>query len=255
MFILIESRAKVTEAFATQLAREGVSLTGLSGREFQDWLGQTTKSEFNSVDAFLIGECEDRPGSARALKAKGARVVIGLNDLHVLDVTLDLFASGVDDVVRKPVHAREILARAHAIRSRGESNNGSVTIGSLRVHFDGRDPEIAGATLALPRRERRILECLAANRGKRLTKSQIFQSIYGIFDEDVEESVIESHVSKLRKKLRAKIGVDVIDSKRYIGYCMLAPNAAAPESGADRRMSRLPQVSMARPGLEAVAAL
>lgn len=255
MFIMIETRANVTEAFASQLAREGVSLTGLSGREFQDWLGHATRSEFNAVNAFLIGECEDRSGCVRALKARGARVVIGLNDLHVLDLTLDLFASGVDDVVRKPVHAREILARAHAIKNRGEANNGSVAIGSLRVHFDGRDPEIGGVTLPLPRRERRILECLAANRGKRLTKSQIFQSIYGIFDEDVEESVIESHVSKLRKKLRAKIGVDVIDSKRYIGYCMVAPNACASVPVAESQMARLSQISMARPGLEAAPAL
>jgi hypothetical protein len=60
----------------------------------------------------------------------------------------------------------------------------------------------------LPRRERRILEYLIANRGRRVTKTQIFNAIYGIFDEDVEENVVESHISKLRKKLRKKLGVD-----------------------------------------------
>ena len=56
------------------------------------------------------------------------------------------------------------------------------------------------------------------NRGRRVTKTQIFNAIYGIFDEDVEENVVESHISKLRKKLRQRLGYDPIDSKRYLGY-------------------------------------
>ena len=77
-----------------------------------------------------------------------------------------------------------------------------------------------GDVLELPRRERRILEYLVANRGKRVTKTQIFNAIYGIFDEDVEEDVVESHISKLRKKLRHRLGYDPIDSKRYLGYSL-----------------------------------
>ncbi|MFC4173054.1 winged helix-turn-helix domain-containing protein, partial [Microvirga sp. GCM10011540] len=55
-------------------------------------------------------------------------------------------------------------------------------------------------------------------RGRRLTKTQIFNAIYGIYSNDVEESVIEGHVSKLRKKLRQRLDYDPIEAKRYIGY-------------------------------------
>jgi two-component system, OmpR family, flagellar system response regulator FtcR len=37
----------------------------------------------------------------------------------------------------------------------------------------------------------------------------------------VEENVVESHVSKLRKKLRARLGYDPIDSQRFLGYMMV----------------------------------
>ncbi len=84
--------------------------------------------------------------------------------------------------------------------------------------FDGRDPELNGRVLVLPRRERRILEYLVNNRGRRVSKAQIFNSIYGIFDENVEENVVESHISKLRKKLRVRLGYDPINSVRYLGY-------------------------------------
>jgi DNA-binding response OmpR family regulator len=82
--------------------------------------------------------------------------------------------------------------------------------------------------LALPRRERRILEYLAANRSRRVSRTQIFNAVYGLFDENVEESVVESHISKLRKKLRHSLGFDPIDTKRYLGYQLMAgPDAAA----------------------------
>jgi DNA-binding response OmpR family regulator len=88
----------------------------------------------------------------------------------------------------------------------------------IRVFLDGRDPEVAGRTLILPRRELRILEHLVGHQGKWLTKTQLFNAIYGLFDASFDENVIESHVSKLRKKLRDHLGFDPIESKRYMGY-------------------------------------
>ena len=127
-------------------------------------------------------------------------------------------------MLRKPVHVREILARVGAISRRVMGENGHVSIGDLKVYFDGREAEVRGEPLPLPRRERRILECLVRNRGRRLSKTQIFNAVYGIFDEDVDENVVESHISKLRKKLKHRLGYDPIDSKRYLGYCLKKTN-------------------------------
>ena len=110
------------------------------------------------------------------------------------------------------------MARVGAIRRRKETQVEYKVIGEMRVYFDGRDPEVNGVALPLPRRERRILEYLVVNQSKRVTKAQIFNAIYGLFDEEVEEDVVESHISKLRKKLRHRLGYDPIDSKRYLGY-------------------------------------
>ena len=154
----------------------------------------------------------------RAIRDRSQAPVIAVSETPSLESTLAFFDSGVDDVVRKPVHPREILARAAAIRRRLKALANHTDIGPIRVYSDGRDPEIEGRTFPLPRRERRILEYLVANRGRRVTKQQIFNAIYGIFDEDVEENVVESHISKLRKKLRKRLDFDPIDSKRFLGY-------------------------------------
>ena len=141
-----------------------------------------------------------------------------MNDAKSLEETLDLFAAGVDDVVRKPVHVREILARIKAIRGRVQAKAEGTVVGDMRVFYDGRDPEVAGEVLALPRRERRILEYLVNNKGCRVTKTQIFNYVYGLFSEDIDENVVESHISKLRKRLRHRLGYDPINSQRFLGY-------------------------------------
>jgi DNA-binding response OmpR family regulator len=63
--------------------------------------------------------------------------------------------------------------------------------------------------------------------GCRVTKTQIFNSVYGLFSEDIDENVIESHISKLRKRLRHRLGYDPVDSQRYLGYRLVIPQAAS----------------------------
>ena len=77
----------------------------------------------------------------------------------------------------------------------------------------------------LPRRERRILDYLAANRTRRVSRAQIFNAVYGLFDEEVEESVGESHIRYLRKQLRYARGYDPIEPRRVLGY-QLVPHLA-----------------------------
>jgi DNA-binding response OmpR family regulator len=198
-----------------------VSSTGFCPDEFREWVGSVAEPDLGAIEAFLIGDCKARETYPRMIRERSRAPVIAMNELHSLEQTLDLFAAGVDDVVRKPVHVREILARVGAIQRRAApAKDQAAIVGEMKIFFDGRDPEIKGDTFPLPRRERRILEHLVVNRGKRVTKAQIFNAIYGLFDEHVEENVVESHMSKLRKKLRRKLGYDPIDSKRYLGYCL-----------------------------------
>jgi DNA-binding response OmpR family regulator len=220
VFAIIDEREIVTNGYASWFMKEGVSSTGFMPDEFREWVKTVASPDLSAVEAFLIGDCRGRETLAKAIRERSQAPVIALNESQSLEQTLELFASGVDDVVRKPIHVRELLARVGAIRRRVEPVREGRTIGEMRVFFDGRDPEINGKVLPLPRRERRILEYLVSSQGRRVSKAQIFNAIYGIFDENVEESVVESHISKLRKKLRRQLGYDPIDSKRYLGYCL-----------------------------------
>lgn len=218
MIILVDNRTDVTDAYTASLGREGVSAASFRPCDFDTWFHSTSGPDLAAVEAFILGDFDHRETVTRAIKTRSGAPAIALNDTSGLDSTLKLFAAGADDVLRKPIHAREIIARIGAIRRRITSDSKPTDLGDLRVFNDGRDPEVAGSVMTLPRRERRILEYLVANRNRRVTRNQIFNAVYGLFDEDVEESVVESHISKLRKKLRHALGYDPIDTKRYLGY-------------------------------------
>jgi DNA-binding response OmpR family regulator len=218
MIVIVDERDTVKDGYTAWFDREGVSATGLSPADFDTWVKSVSEPDMRSVEAFLLGDCIGRQLLPKLIRGRSHAPVIAMNDTKSLDETLDLFAAGVDDVVRKPIHVREILARIQAIRGRAKGVSEGSLIGELRVYSDGRDPEVAGEVLPLPRRERRILEYLVSNHGCRVTKTQIFNYVYGLFSEDIDENVIESHVSKLRKRLRYRLGFDPIDSQRYLGY-------------------------------------
>jgi DNA-binding response OmpR family regulator len=247
MYIIVDERSVVAGGYASSFDREGVSSAGIDPAEFSDWLGKVSEADVSAIEAFLIGDCDRRESYPRLIRERSRAPVICLNERQSLEQTLELFAAGVDDVLRKPVHVREILARVGAINRRNKVEADHIAIGDLRVFFDGRDPEVNDEPMLLPRRERRILEYIVSNRGRRVTKSQIFNSIYGLFDENVDENVVESHISKLRKKLKHRLGFDPIDSKRYLGYCLdrgavpPAPSEGALDAQTGRRFSSWPQ--------------
>jgi DNA-binding response OmpR family regulator len=77
-------------------------------------------ADLSAVEAFLLGDCRDRRLYPKMIKNRTRAPEIAMNETPCLGQTLDLFAAGVDDVVRKPIHVREILARVGAIRRRHE---------------------------------------------------------------------------------------------------------------------------------------
>jgi DNA-binding response OmpR family regulator len=227
MYIIVDDRESVTNSYVAGLVREGVSSIGFSSGEFWEWLQSASESDLAAVDAFLLGDCDARGSLPRGMRKRSAAPIIAMSGQKMLKNTLELFESGVDDVVHVPVHLREILARTAAIARRRVGDLPKPCETRIQVFFNGRDPEIGGHALTLPRRELRILEYMVANHGKWITKTQIFNAVYGIFEATFDESVIESHVSKLRKKLRDRLGFDAIVARRYVGYRINIPTEDA----------------------------
>jgi len=221
MIIVVEENAAGMRGDALGFSREGISAEALAASDFAAWVRTAPEPDMLAVEAFLLGEFSERHDFPKIIRQRSRAPVLALNGAQTLEETLDLFAAGVDDVIGSPMHVREIMARIKAIQRRVKAEDKGSVSGDIRVFADGRDPEVAGQQLHLPRRERRILEYLVSNKGRRVTKTQIFDFVYGLFSEEIDENVIESHISKLRKRLRHRLGRDPIDSQRYLGYRLI----------------------------------
>lgn len=252
MYVVIDDRHSVAEGYVLGFSREGLASLAFRAREFVDWFDSLAEGDLEAIQGVMVGEAEERLGLPSVVRGRSRAPVIALEEHRSLEQTLHMFAAGADDIVRKPVHIREIVARCTAIWRRINAADGAATFGRLTVFFDNRDPQIDGEPLCLPRRERQILEYLIKNRKRRISKTQLFNAIYGLFNDQVDETVIEGHVSKLRKKLRQRLGFDVIDAKRFAGYSFVAEEDQ-PERDEDAQVSVAPQIASAdRPHLKLI---
>lgn len=218
MFVVLDDRITVGGGYVACFEREGVAATAVDPLEFSEWFELINDSDLSVIEGFLLGAVANRRQISARIRSRCRAPLIGLIETRALSETLELFSLGFDDVLAKPFHVREILARSGAIRRRMQMTDECVDIGGVRIFFDGRDPIVNGEVLPLPRRERRILECLVLSRNTRITKTQIFNRVYGIFNDEIHENVIESHISRLRKRLKQRLGHDPIDSQRFLGY-------------------------------------
>ena len=125
---------------------------------------------------------------------------------------------GADDFVAKPFEVHELEARIRALlRRANQQNNPVLTCASLAYDSNSLEFSLAGAPLALTRREHAVLEMLMMKAGRTVSKKALAEGLFS-FDEDVNPEAIEIYVHRVRKKLES--GDAVIVTLRGLGYLL-----------------------------------
>lgn len=139
------------------------------------------------------------------------------------------FDAGADDYVAKPFHMEEVLARLRALlrRAAGHATNEFVA-GPLRLDARTGRVTVNGALIKLTSHEYRLLAYLMHHAGRIVSRSELIEHLYEQ-DFDRDSNTIEVFVGRLRKKL----GVDVIQTARGLGY-LIETEAETPARGAAR---------------------
>jgi DNA-binding response OmpR family regulator len=153
------------------------------------------------------------------------------NQTHVLMLTardsveerVQGLGTGADDYLIKPFAIEELLARVDSLCRRSyKSKDSRASFGSLTIDFAARSVMRGGVTLELTAREYRLLEFLARQRGKLVSRADIEEHIY---DERVTpmSNVVDPAICILRRKISTgEPGEAVIHTRRGLGY-MLKP--------------------------------
>lgn len=129
---------------------------------------------------------------------------------------------GADDYLIKPFALEEMFARIRAVRRRpADLGVEDIRVGALVFDVSNDEASVEGVRLVLARRELRVLATLLNRRGRTVLRESLEQAVYG-FDDEVQSNTLDSHISRLRRKLtEAGAGVEV-HAIRGVGYLIRA---------------------------------
>jgi two-component system OmpR family response regulator len=122
------------------------------------------------------------------------------------------FDAGADDYVAKPFHLEEVLARIRALvrRSAGHAKS-EFTCGSVRLDTRTGRVSVDGTPV-------KLLSYLMHHNGRVVSRTELVEHLYDQ-DFDRDSNTIEVFVGRIRKKL----GIDVIQTVRGLGYLLTPP--------------------------------
>ncbi|MCV0425358.1 MAG: response regulator transcription factor [Roseibium sp.] len=122
--------------------------------------------------------------------------------------------AGADDYVAKPFHMEEVLARVRALvrRAAGHASN-ELTCGPVRLDLRAGRVTVDGSAVKLTSHEYRLLSYLLHHQGKVISRTELTEHLYDQ-DFDRDSNTVEVFVGRLRKK----IGSDLIETIRGLGY-------------------------------------
>ncbi len=194
--------------------------------------GYVTTTVGNGLDAVVYARSSDvdlmildlgLPGQdglavLSQVRARGERmpvIVLTARDSVPDRVTgLDL---GADDYLTKPFSFEELLARVRArLRDRGRPAETTLTVGRLTLDLVRRTVTVGGRAVELTAREFLLAEVLARHPGQVLSREQLLDRVWGLAH-DPGSNVVDVYIGYLRRKL----GADLIQTVRGVGYRMV----------------------------------
>ena len=138
------------------------------------------------------------------------------------------FQAGAADVISPSTSKRVLLARIHAVVKRHPQHvtapSRTIDIDPLKLDLDARTLDVHGNPVPVTRIEFDLLAQLMSQPRRVHIRSELIQSVWGAHYPD---HIVETHLSRLRKKIRAAGGPEIGEAVRGIGYRLGVDASAA----------------------------
>jgi DNA-binding response OmpR family regulator len=163
----------------------------------------------------------DGLGLLREMRDAGDKTpVIVLTAHNAPDDRVGGLDDGADDYLGKPFLADELMARLRAVVRRSESyTSQAFTEGNVEIDLDHQELKVDGEVVSLTRREMLVLQILVRRAGRTVLRATLEEAVYG-YDDEIQSNALDSHVSRLRRKLADAGASMTIHTIRGIGYLL-----------------------------------
>jgi DNA-binding response OmpR family regulator len=226
--LLAEAEAGTREFLARHLAGDGFAVLGAdAGREALELV------ERERPDLVLVGGLPDAPALevCRVLREgepgrswdRDVPVIVlgGTRSSDPVD-RVHAFERGCDDFVPRPFHYEELVARIHAVLRRTQPGlRERLAAGPLAVDRATRRVTVHGRVVALAAKEYELLVKLATQPTRVFTKEELLRDVWG-FRSIGRTRTLDSHASRLRRKLGLAGAEDCVLNVWGVGYRLLA---------------------------------
>lgn len=209
--LLVEDNLTIVEALTYAFQNETyvfAATTSLKATE--------TYLEKNNVDVLILdinlpdGNGLEYYRTDIAAKHIPTIFLTAIDDEESIVTGIDL---GADDYITKPFSTRELIARINRVYSRNQKN-AIIKIKDISFDMDKMSVRKGTQAVSLTSLELRIFHYLILNRNRVVTRDMILYKIWEWTGNDVEEHTVTVYI----KRIREKIGEDVISTVKGLGY-------------------------------------
>lgn len=215
--LIVEDSQALADALSASLAREGYACDhaadGIAASAYID------QYDYDLVVLDWMLPRRDGIDVLRGLRRKGGQArVLMLSARDQVRDRVEALDAGADDYLVKPFALEELLARIRAlVRRPREGGEARLALGALEVDLRAHRGCWQGTDLQLTPKEYALLELMLRERGRLLSRTQIFERLYDS-DSEASDKVVEVILSTLRGKLAKAGAPDVIQTRRGFGY-------------------------------------
>lgn len=133
---------------------------------------------------------------------------------------VQVLEAGADDILLRPVHPDEFIARARALMRRvGASMPTRLRVGNVELSEEG-EVYLNGMRTELQQAEQKVLSILVRRSGRLVSKEMIDRAVTGVESDELSQNAIEQRLSRLRKVLENGNACVRITTVRGAGYIL-----------------------------------
>jgi len=218
--LVVDDDSAVRESLRRALKLEGYEVElAADGDAALERIGADSEPDAVILDVMMPGT--DGLEVCRTLRASGNRLpVLMLTARGAVDDRVAGLDSGADDYLVKPFALDELFARLRALlRRRGAEEAETLRYADLELDVTTREVRRADEPIELTRTEFALLELFLRNPKQVLTRSVIYERVWG-YDFGFGSNSLDVYIGYLRRKTEAGGGERLIHTVRGVGYAL-----------------------------------